>query len=96
MKYIFHDEAEMEFIEAINYYDECEIGLGEDFFLEIHSTIKNILALPTAWQVIDAPVRRCLVHRFPFGILYIIEQDTIFILAVMNLHRHPDYWKSRF
>lgn len=27
--------------------------------------------------------------------LYSIESDRVYILAVMHLHRHPDYWKSR-
>lgn len=40
-------------------------------------------------------VRRCLVNRFPFGVIYSVEQGEIFILAVMHLRRHPDYWKDR-
>jgi toxin ParE1/3/4 len=40
-------------------------------------------------------VRRCLLNRFPYGIIYSPESDVIFILAIMNLHRHPDYWKNR-
>jgi len=95
MTYSFHHEAEAEFVNAIDYYEECEIGLGEDFSLEINSTIRNILAFPTAWPTIDGFVRRCLTHRFPYGVLYSIEQDCIFVLAVMHLHRHPDYWKKR-
>jgi hypothetical protein len=95
MTYSFHPEAENEFVDAINYYEECEGGLGEDFSIEVYATIRNIVAFPTAWPVIDEPVRRCLTNRFPFGILYSINQDIIFILAVMHLHRHPDYWKKR-
>lgn len=95
MFYLFHPEAEMEFVEAISYYEECERGLGEDFSLEVNSTIRNILAFPTAWSKLDDTVYRCLTNRFPFGILYSIEQQEIFILAVMHLRRHPDYWKHR-
>ncbi|HIP58812.1 MAG TPA: hypothetical protein EYH01_00115 [Campylobacterales bacterium] len=39
--------------------------------------------------------RRCLVNRFPFGLVYRIEGDTIVIVAVMHLSRKPDYWYSR-
>ena len=95
MTYSFHPEAESEFVEAINYYEGCEPGLGEDFALEVNSTIRNILAFPTAWPVLDGPVRRCLTNRFPYGVLYSIELHQIYILAVMHLHRHPDYWKQR-
>jgi threonine/homoserine efflux transporter RhtA len=40
-------------------------------------------------------VRRCLVNRFPFGVLYSLETTGVFILAVMHNRRRPDYWKSR-
>jgi len=95
MTFYFHPEANREFIEAIDYYEECEPGLGCDFSIEIHSAVRNILDYPNAWPVLRDDTRRCLVNRFPFGILYSIEEDSIFILAVMHLHRKPDYWKHR-
>jgi len=39
--------------------------------------------------------RRSLVNRFPFGILYSVQNDQIYILAVMHLHKEPGYWKKR-
>jgi len=42
----------------------------------------------TQWSI-----RRCLVHRFPYGIIYAIENDTIYIAAVMHLRREPGYWE---
>lgn len=95
MTFSFHSEAELEFHEAINYYEDRERGLGYDFSIEVLATIQNIVTCPTAWPVIEEGVRRCLVNRFPFGVIYSIEQNDIFILAVMHLRRHPDYWKNR-
>ena len=95
MTFSFHPEADTELFEAINYYEECEAGLGRDFSLEVYSAIKNILDYTGAWPVLEDDIRRCLTNRFPFGILYTIEEDHIFILAVMHLHRSPDYWKHR-
>jgi toxin ParE1/3/4 len=95
MTFSFHPEAEAEFKEAIDYYEECEQGLGYDFSIEVFAGIQNIISYPTAWPVIEEDVRRCLVNRFPYGIIYSIEQDGIFILAVMHLRHHPDYWKNR-
>jgi hypothetical protein len=95
MKFSFHPEAEAEFYEAIDYYEECEHGLGHDFSLEVFGTVQNILDYPSAWPVLEDDVRRCLTHRFPYGILYSIEPDGIFILAVMHLHRDPGFWKHR-
>jgi len=95
MTYSFHPEAEAELVEAFDYYESCQPGLGEDFSYQLFAAIKNIIAFPNAWPIVDDPVRRCLVNRFPFGVLYDIEGNGIFVLAVMHLHRHPDYWKDR-
>ncbi|MDD2236517.1 MAG: type II toxin-antitoxin system RelE/ParE family toxin [Kiritimatiellae bacterium] len=95
MTFFFHPEAEEEFCEAVAHYEDCENSLGIDFFREVHATIQNVIDYPAMWPVIDGEIRRCLVHRFPYGVLYSIEPDGILILSVMHLHRNPDYWKHR-
>ena len=96
MIFSFHPEAEAEFNETIEYYEACEQGLGYDFSIEVFDGIQKIVNYPTAWPLIEEDVRRCLVNRFPCGIIYSIEQSGVFILAVMHLRRHPDYWKNRY
>ena len=72
-----------------------KMGLGEDFSLEVNATVQNILSYADAWPIVEDDVRRCLTRRFPYVVLYSIETDRVYILAVMHLHRHPDYWKTR-
>jgi len=95
MKYVFHPEAEVEFIAAIDYYEDCEPGLGYDFVIEVHSTLENILSFPKAWPILEEDIRRCQIRRFPYGIIYAVDEEVLFILAVMHLHRDPEYWKDR-
>ena len=95
MNFSFHPEAEEEFNAAIDYYEEIERGFGYDFALEVYSTIQLSIEFPKAWSVLEGEVRRALVRRFPYGILYSEEQDRIYVVAVMHLHRRPDYWKHR-
>ena len=95
MTFTFHPEAETEFNAAINYYEEIESGLGYDFASEVRSTINRAVLSPLAWSIIDGEIRRSLVNRFPYGVLYSVEHEKIYIVAVMNLHRHPDYWQHR-
>jgi plasmid stabilization system protein ParE len=95
MKFTFHPEAEREFIEAVRYYENAEHGTGRRFIIEVYATIQNILAFPYSWPKISGEIRRCLVHHFPYGVLYYFEQDDLIILAVMHLQRRPDYWKTR-
>jgi toxin ParE1/3/4 len=95
MTFSFHPEAESEFYEALDYYEDCESGLGYDFSIEVLTAIQNIVNYPTAWPLIEEDVRRCLVNRFPYGVIYSMDPSGILILAVMHLRRHPDYWKNR-
>ena len=95
MSFEFHPEADEELISAVAYYEGVEQGLGLDFSREVYASIQNAADYPNLWPIIDPEIRRCLVHRFPYGVLYSIESTGIFIIAVMHLHRDPDYWKQR-
>ncbi|OGV81499.1 MAG: plasmid stabilization protein [Lentisphaerae bacterium RIFOXYB12_FULL_65_16] len=95
MSYPFHPEAEVEFLKAIDYYEACEEGLGHDFAVEVYSAVERAARYPKAWPRLDEEVRRCQTERFPYGILYAEAADGVFILAVMHLHRDPDYWRHR-
>ena len=95
MSFVFHPEAETEFNEAIDYYERIERGLGYDFAIEVYNTIQHSVSFPKAWSVNEGDIRRSLVKRFPYGVLYSEENDEIYIIAVMHLHRFPGYWKYR-
>lgn len=95
MTFSFHPDAEEEFNKAIDYYEDIEPGLGYDFALEVYSTVRRSVEFPKAWAVLEGEIRRSLVRRFPYGVLYSEEHEEIFVVAVMNLHREPDYWKHR-
>jgi len=95
VKYSFHPEAAAEFVQAIEYYEECEASLGYDFAIEVYAAIERTMAYPKAWPIIEEDIRRSLTRRFPFGILYAEEGEELFIVAVMHLHRDPGYWKHR-
>ena len=91
----FHPDAISELNEAVDYYESKEYGLGLDFTAEVISTINRIISYPGAWPLLFGQISRCLVKRYPYGILYSIEHDRIYIVALMNLYRNPEYWKKR-
>lgn len=95
MTSFFHPEAEAEFLAAIEYYEALDTGLGYDFAIEVRAAIQRAEAFPLAWSNLDGEVRRSLVRRFPFGVVYAEDSRGLFILAVMHLHRAPDSWKIR-
>jgi len=91
----FHPEAEKEFFSAIEYYEDQEQDLGRQLSLEVMTAVANALDFPRAWSIVEDDVRRCLIHRFPFAVLYTVEDESILVLAVMHLRREPGYWRSR-
>lgn len=95
MEYTFHPAAEAELNEAVDYYESIQPGLGLDFAREAYEAIDRAIQYPKAWSFIREPVRRSLVKRFPYGILYSESGNDIYILAVMNLYREPFYWEER-
>lgn len=95
MKYHFHPEAESELNEAIDYYNARRQGLGLEFAAEIHTTIQTICHFPHAWTPLSKNTKRCLATRFPYGVIYQVKADEIFIIAVMQLNKKPGYWKER-
>ncbi len=87
--------AEQEMLDAAAYYELQVSGLGQDFLAKIASAVTDIAENPERWPVIRLNVRRRLVHRFPYGMLYRVDPDEVVVLAVAHLHRHPAYWVGR-
>lgn len=95
MRIRFLDVAQVELDEAVNYYNYEANGLGAEFLAEILEGIDRIAKFPEAWQPCSKRTRRCLVRRFPYGIIYQRREGEVLIVAIANLHRRPDYWEDR-
>lgn len=91
----FHRLAELELLDAASYYDVESPGLGLSFLDEVEACLKRVMDQPEIGRVVLGAVRRRLLPRFPYALLYSIGPDEIRILAVMNLKRRPMYWVGR-
>jgi toxin ParE2 len=87
--------AEIELDEAIHWYESQAPGLGDTFLIEVLSAVDRISIFPDAWHPLDVDVRRCRLSRFPYGLIYAVDEGDILVLAVAHLHRRPDYWRDR-
>ncbi len=96
MKHVkFLPDAEEEMYEAAKYYQSQTSGLGVDYLSEVERAIASIAQSPMTWPKLEGELRRRLVRRFPYGILYYIDPDEIVVVAVAHLRRKPGYWKKR-
>ena len=97
MQILFHPEAQAELNCALSHYEASEPSIGYQFAIEVYAAVERIKENPRLWPLLNGEVRRCLIHRFPYGVIYSIDdpQSTVLILAVMHLHRKPGYWSER-
>ncbi len=95
MNVLFNELALIEFRDAVEFYELEQTGLGKQFEEEIKRSLRRIKRYPAAWSIEKGEIRRYLMHRFPYKLLYSIEENDILILAVAHLHRKPDYWAER-
>jgi hypothetical protein len=93
--YQFLDPAEVEMNEASSYYEAASDGLGIDFLADVQFGIDSVCERPYLGQLIGSGLRRKLLHRFPFSLIYSVEADAILIVAVAHYGRRPGYWETR-
>ncbi len=91
----FHPEAQDEFIAATQFYESEADGLGLDFILTVQRTYERLLEFPATGRPFGRRLRCVLLPKFPYGLLYRVEPERIYIVAVMHLHRRPGYWRGR-
>jgi len=95
MKSRFHDAADAELTEAVAYYDGKASGLGDRFLSAIKAATKSIEHYPEIAPIIDLGVRAKVVSTFPYSLVYVVEPQELFIVAVAHQRRRPGYWSDR-
>ncbi len=95
MKHRFHPEARFEFREDALFYESRRAGLGRRFRDAVRDAIASIVTDPLRWPLFEVGTQRCILQRFPYAIIYLVEHDTVFIVAVMHCSREPGYWHER-
>jgi len=92
-----HPEAETEFAESANWYEDRSTGLGIKFANAVARAIDVITSDPDCFQPVGGDVRVYRLDRWPFKIYYECdaEAEHVRILCVMHNNRRPDYWRER-
>lgn len=88
-------EAERDLSDAARWYEEQRPGLGHEFLDEVLEVFSTIVETPQMYPNVHRNTRRALIHRFPFGVYYRVEETTIVVIAILHGSRDPHRWKSR-
>lgn len=95
MKLEFHPEAEEEFLQAVSYYEAQMPGLGERFDAELRTAAALLLEYAEIGPLVDTHLRKLVLDRFPYSLIYSISSEMIYVLAVAHERRKPGYWQAR-
>lgn len=91
--------AEIEIMEARDWYETAHAGSGSRFIAEVRYQFRYQLG-----RIADHPERFRLVRRdarcgrlrvFPYVIVFREDEDGIFVLACFHTRRNPAVWQSR-
>lgn len=95
MKIRFLSLANQEVNDAVRWYEEQAEGLSRDFLDELDRVVRLVRSYPLMATQIEPEIRRFLFTRFPYSLIYGIDEETIVIIAVAHQHREPRYWVDR-
>lgn len=95
MRVTYHDGAIAELREAVAFYNERSAGLGFAFLDDVRTVLAEVSVHPGMGVAVRPAVRRALLSRFPYSILYHSSEARILVLAVMHHRRKPGYWVNR-
>lgn len=91
----FLSPAEIEMLDAAVYYEARVPELGADFISTIEMAVLDLSDDPKKWPIIGKGIRRRILPRFPYSILFKIDPEEIIIVAIMHQKRRPNYWITR-
>jgi toxin ParE1/3/4 len=95
-EFYIHPEAEEELRKANIFYRIRSKHLSLRFLKEFERAKESIQSFPESSPVESEDVRKKVMgDSFPYNVLYFMNNNIIYILAVAHQSRHPDYWKSR-
>ncbi|MDP2644419.1 MAG: type II toxin-antitoxin system RelE/ParE family toxin [Desulfobacterales bacterium] len=94
-KVITRPEAENDLKAAFSWYEDKRLGLGYDFLLQVDAGIRFIERNPEVYSSGYKGIRKHIIKRFPYKIIYLVEEAKVIVLAVIHGKRIPDLIKKR-
>ena len=92
---VFTQAARAELIDAQDWYEGEEPGLGRRFRVAIDAAVERMLAHPLQFPVVFKSVRRALVRRFPYMLFFAVEGEALLVIACFHASREPRRWQQR-
>lgn len=92
---LFRPQARAELLGAQAWYEQHVPGLGAEFALAVAAATVGVVRFPLAYPVVHGEVRKAVLRRFPYALLYVVEAEAVVVLACYHHRRDPEGWRSR-
>ncbi|OGL41627.1 MAG: hypothetical protein A3C43_01205 [Candidatus Schekmanbacteria bacterium RIFCSPHIGHO2_02_FULL_38_11] len=92
---VIRPEAEQDLMESFAWYEEKRQGLGYDFLLQVDAGLRFIARNPEIPVPAYKRVRKHIIKRFPYKIIYIVGSHRIIVLGVIHGKRGANVMKKR-
>jgi plasmid stabilization system protein ParE len=88
-------EARDELDAAVDWYEQQRAGLGTVFLDRVREVVARIAANPQLHATVYQDVRKAVVQKFPYVVLYKEEAGEVVVIAVFHTARDPSIWQGR-
>lgn len=89
----FSKVAEQDLFEAASWYEDQRVGLGIELLEEVREKMQTLKEQPLLFQIRYEECRSCNLKRFPYKIIYSIEETVIQVWALYHHKREPSNWR---
>lgn len=87
--------AEIDLQTAVKWYVLENEKLAERFLFEFRDAVLVVSKTPFGFQKRHKSVRAFALKKFPYNVYYILEKETLFVIAILHQKRNPKLWKKR-
>jgi plasmid stabilization system protein ParE len=88
-------EAEADLRTAKFWYDDLRSALGDQLVSAVGATVESISKRPRRFPTIYRNRRRARIRRFPYGIIFEVQEQRIVVVACFHFKRNPKLWQVR-
>ena len=92
---VFASAADLEVAEAALWYEARQSGLGDRFLTAVEAAANDAARSPQLYLRLHGMLRRILLSRFPYGLMFRDTPAELLIVSCYHLHDDPTVWQSR-
>ena len=87
--------ADQEVDDAVAWYDQQGNNLSVGFLDDLDRAVRIAKTYPLLATQVEPEIHRLLFVRYPYSLIYGIDEDTLVVIAVAHQQREPRYWADR-